>query len=153
MKGLLHRLLSLISTPAWAAPVNEQVGIVQMESPHDVSTTIDKLTAAIESKGMNVFGRVNHTANADNVGLSLRPTELLIFGNPKLGTPLMISAQTVALDLPQKMLAFQDESGKVFLCWDDPQYLKSRHGIIGCDETLQTISGALSNLAKAATSD
>ena len=97
---------------------------MQVESPHDVATTIDKLEAVLESKGMNVFGRVDHAANAEKVGLSLRPTQLLLFGNPNLGTPLMVSAQSAAMDLPQKMLAFQDESGNVFLSWDDPQYLK-----------------------------
>jgi uncharacterized protein (DUF302 family) len=126
---------------------------MQIESSHDVATTIDKLAAVLESKGMNVFGRVDHAANAEKVGLSLRPTQVLIFGNPMLGTPLMVAAQSAAMDLPQKMLAFQDESGKVFLSWDDPHELKSRHGIEGCDEILQKISGALANFAKAATSD
>ena len=112
---------------------------MQVESPHDVATTIDKLEAVLESKGMNVFGRVDHAANAEKVGLSLRPTQLLLFGNPNLGTPLMVSAQSAAMDLPQKMLAFQDESGNVFLSWDDPQYLKERHGIEGCDEILTKI--------------
>jgi uncharacterized protein (DUF302 family) len=125
---------------------------MQVESPHDVATTIDKLEAVLESKGMNVFGRVDHAANAEKVGLSLRPTQLLLFGNPNLGTPLMVSAQSAAMDLPQKMLAFQDESGNVFLSWDDPQYLKERHGIEGCDEILTKISAALANFAKAATS-
>ena len=128
-----------------------QEGVVSVQSPHDVSTTIDKLTAVLESKGMNVFGRVNHSQNAKNVDLELRPTELLIFGNPKAGTPLMNCAQSVALDLPQKMLAWQDEAGNVYLGWNDPMYLKDRHGIEGCDEVLGNVSDALANFAKAAT--
>ncbi|MFK7861987.1 MAG: DUF302 domain-containing protein [Granulosicoccus sp.] len=130
-----------------------QDGVLSVESPHDVATTIDKLSAALESKGMTVFGRVNHAQNAEKVELGLRPTEVLIFGNPKIGTPLMNCAQSVALDLPQKMLAWQDEAGKTFLGWNDPMYLKSRHGIQGCDEVLEKVSGALANFAKAAISE
>lgn len=153
MKVLLRSLLLLISAPFWISPAVAQDGVMQVESPHDVATTIDKLAAVLESKGMSVFGRVNHAANAEKAGLSLLPTELLIFGNPKIGTPLMNCAQSVALDLPQKMLAFQDESGKIYLSWNDPQYLKTRHAIEGCDEVLQKVSGALANFAKAATSE
>ena len=86
-------------------------------------------------------------------GLSLRPTELLIFGNPKIGTPLMNCAQSVAIDLPQKMLAWQDEAGTTYLGWNDPGYLQNRHAIEGCDEILQTVTGALANFAKAATTE
>ena len=128
-----------------------QEGVISVQSPHDVATTIDKLTAVLESKGMSIFGRVNHAKNAQNVELALRPTELLIFGNPKIGTPLMNCAQSVALDLPQKMLAWQDEAGNVYLGWNDPMHLKTRHGIEGCDKVLDTVSGALANFAKAAT--
>lgn len=130
-----------------------QQGMASVESPFDVATTIDKLTAALESKGMSVFGRVNHAANAQKADMSLRPTELLIFGNPRIGTPLMNCAQSVALDLPQKMLAWEDEDGKTRLAWNDPMHLKTRHGIEGCDDVLKKVSGALSNFAKAATSE
>lgn len=153
MKVLLRSLLLLISASFVVAPALAQDGVKQVESPHDVAATIDKLAAVLESKGMSVFGRVNHAANAEKAGLSLRPTELLIFGNPKIGTPLMNCAQSVALDLPQKMLAWQDESGKVYLSWNDPQYLQTRHEIEGCDEILKKVSGALANFAQAATSD
>jgi len=151
MKIMIRNVLLLISIPFFFSPAIADEGVMQVESPHDVATTIDKLAAVLESKGMSVFGRVNHAENAEKAGLSLRPTELLIFGNPKIGTPLMNCAQSVALDLPQKMLAWQDEAGKVYLSWNDPQYLKSRHGIEGCDEVLQKVSGALTNFAKAAT--
>ena len=133
--------------------VAAQEGVNRVESPFDVATTIDKLSAVLESKGMSIFGRVNHSANAEKAGLSLRPTELLIFGNPKIGTPLMNCAQSVALDLPQKMLAWQDESGKTYLGWNDPLHLQTRHGIEGCDEVLKKVSGALSNFAKTATTE
>ncbi|MFK7856124.1 MAG: DUF302 domain-containing protein [Granulosicoccus sp.] len=146
---LLVGVLALLSIQT----VSAQEGVKSVESPFDVATTIDKLSAVLESKGMSVFGRVNHAGNAEKAGLSLRPTELLIFGNPKIGTPLMNCAQSVALDLPQKMLAWQDESGKTYLGWNDPMHLQARHAIEGCDEVLQKVSGALANFAKAATTE
>ncbi len=150
---VLGPVLAAVITLLPVHGVFAQDGVISVESPHDVATTIDKLAAALESKGMTVFGRVNHAQNAKNAELDLRPTEVLIFGNPKIGTPLMNCAQSVALDLPQKMLAWQDESGKTYLGWNDPMYLQVRHGIEGCDEVLQKVSGALANFAKAATSE
>ncbi|NND89997.1 MAG: DUF302 domain-containing protein [Granulosicoccus sp.] len=149
MRAVILGLLTLFTVQIVAA----QDGLSQIESPFDVSTTLDKLTAALESKGMTIMARVNHSRNAENAGLTLRPTELLIFGNPAIGTPLMNCAQTTAIDLPQKMLAWQDESGKTYLGWNDPQYLKSRHGMQGCDEVLDKVSGALANFARAATTE
>lgn len=149
MKSLVFAMVTLFSINHAVA----QDGLLSVESPFDVTTTIDRLSAALESKGMTVFGRVNHAQNAENADLSLRPTQVLIFGNPKIGTPLMNCAQSVALDLPQKMLAWQDEAGKTYLGWNDPMYLKTRHGIEGCDEVLQKVGGALANFAKAATSE
>ena len=149
MRALLLGLLTLFSVQVATA----QDGVSSVESPFDVQTTLDKLTAALESKGMTIFGRIDHTANAEKAGLSLRTTQVLLFGNPKLGTPLMNCAQSVALDLPQKMLAWEDEAGKTHLGWNDPAYLKARHSIEGCDEVLQKVSGALANFAKAATTE
>lgn len=149
IRVLIVGLVALLSVQTVAA----QEGVISVESPYDVATTIDKLTAVLESKGMSVFGRVNHSGNAEKVDLTLRPTEVLIFGNPKIGTPLMKCAQSVALDLPQKMLAWQDEAGKTHLGWNDPLYLQARHAIEGCDEVLKKVSGALANFAKAATSE
>lgn len=149
MKAVALGFVALLSMQNVAA----QEGLQSIESPFDVATTIDKLVAALESKGMSVFGRVNHSDNAANADLKLRPTEVLIFGNPKIGTPLMLCAQSIAIDLPQKMLAWQDESGKTYLGWNDPAHLKNRHQIEGCDEVLGKVSGALANFAKAATSE
>ncbi|MFK7993513.1 MAG: DUF302 domain-containing protein [Granulosicoccus sp.] len=149
MKAILFAVVALFSIQSAMA----QEGLETVESPHDVATTIDNLTSVLEAKGMTVFGRVNHAQNAEKAGLSLRPTEVLIFGNPKIGTPLMNCAQSVALDLPQKMIAWQDEAGATYLGWNDPMYLKNRHGIEGCDEVLQKVGGALANFAKAATSE
>ena len=153
MKKVIVRSVLLLSALFGSATVAAQDGMIKLQSPHDVATTIDKLSTVLESKGMSIFGRVNHAANAEKADLSLRPTEVLIFGNPKIGTPLMICAQSVAIDLPQKMLAWQDESGTTWLAYNDPMHLKARHGIEGCDEVLAKVSGALSNFAKAAVSE
>ena len=150
---LMRALISGFVLMFVASAAVAQEGVASVESPFDVATTIDKLATVLESKGMSIFGRVNHAANAEKAGLSLRPTELLIFGNPKIGTPLMNCAQSVALDLPQKMLAWEAEDGTTRLGWNDPMHLKARHAIEGCDEVLEKVSGALSNFAKAATSE
>lgn len=149
MKGVIFAIVALLSLQSAFA----QDGVISIESPHDVATTMDKLTAALESKGMTVFGRIDHAQNAQGADLTLRPTQILIFGNPKIGTPLMNCAQSVALDLPQKMLAWEDESGQTYLGYNDPMHLKARHGIEGCDEVLGKVSTALGNFAKAATSE
>ena len=152
---MLNRLLTSISLIIAAAvlPVNSAIaadGLVTVKSSHDVATTVEKLVAVLESKGMNVFGQVNHSAGAKKAGLELRPTELVLFGNPKVGTPLMQCSQSIAIDLPQKMLAWEDESGRVWLGYNDPMYLKSRHATEGCDEVFKKVTGALANFAAAA---
>ncbi len=126
-------------------------GMVVVKSPHSVAVTVDKLVAVLESKGMNIFARINHAEGAQKAGMDLRPTELLVFGNPKVGTPLMLCSQSFAIDLPQKMLAWQGEDGTVHLGYNDPMHLKGRHKTEGCDEVLGKVSGALGNFAAAAT--
>lgn len=125
-------------------------GMVVSQSEHSVSDTADQLVSALESKGMTVFKRVDHSEGAKGAGLELRPTEVVIFGNPKVGTPLMQCSQSVAIDLPQKMLIWQDEAGDVWLAYNDPGYLAERHNIEGCDEVLAKVSTALENFAAAA---
>ncbi len=127
-------------------------GMVNMKSAYDVTTTSDRLESALIKKGMTVFTRISHTDGAMNVGMQLRPTELIIFGNPKVGTPLIQCNQSAAIDLPQKALVWQDESGQVWLSYNDPAYLVVRHNITGCTEALKKISGALAKFAKGATS-
>ena len=100
---------------------------------------------------MTIFKRVNHTAGADKVGLQLRSTELLIFGNPKVGTPLMQCSQTAALDLPQKALAYKDETGQVWLAYNDPAYMAKRHNIKDCDAAVQKVTNALAKFTSVAT--
>lgn len=125
-------------------------GLITIQSHHSVANTADKFIEVAESKGLKVFARINHSANAAKNGMTLRPTELVLFGNPKIGTPLMNCAQSVAIDLPQKMLITEDAKGDVWLSYNDPSYLKSRHSIEGCDKVLSKVSGALKNLSTAA---
>jgi uncharacterized protein (DUF302 family) len=138
-----------LSTTAMA----DAQGLVSLKSAHSVSATMDKLEAILKEKGMNVFARINHSEGAKKAEMELRPTELLIFGNPKVGTPLMLCSQTVAIDLPQKALAWEDASGQVWLSYNDPEYLNQRHGLGDCAEGLKKVSGALNNLATAATAE
>jgi uncharacterized protein (DUF302 family) len=126
-------------------------GLVSVKSSHDVKTTADRLESTLQQKGMTVFIRIDHAQAAQKIGRELRPAELIIFGNPKVGTPLMECRQSVAIDLPQKALIWQDEQGQVWLSYNDPNYLVERHGITGCDEAVKKIEGALANFAKAAT--
>jgi uncharacterized protein (DUF302 family) len=125
--------------------------IISMQSSHDVKATADRLENTLRAKGMTVFIRINHAQGAQNVGKKLRPTELIIFGNPKVGTPLMQCSQSVAIDLPQKALIWENEAGQVWLSYNDPKYLAKRHGIKGCVEVIKQIQNALSNFAKQAT--
>lgn len=126
-------------------------GLVSIESTHSVSETIDRLEAILKEKGMGIFGRVDHAANAEKVDLKMPNTQLLVFGNPKVGTRLMLASPRIALDLPMKMLAAEDASGKVHLSWIDPMHQKSFHSVKGCDEVFETLSTALENIASAAT--
>jgi uncharacterized protein (DUF302 family) len=140
--GLLFFFVSL-------APADN--GFISLISTHDVKSTADRLEKALSEKGMTVFIRINHAEGAQNVGEKLRPTELLIFGNPKVGTPLIQCSQTVAIDLPQKALVWQDEVGQVWLSYNDPAYLARRHGITECDDVLKKVEKALRNFAHTAT--
>jgi len=113
---------------------------------------MDRLEAEVKTQGMTVFARIDHAAGAAEAGLSLQPTELLIFGSPKGGTPLMQSAQTIGIDLPLKALVWQDASDNTWLSYNDPSWLVKRHGL-GADvqAAVNGIAGALSSLARTAT--
>lgn len=128
-------------------------GLIMVKSHHSVAATADKLEAALSNNGMKIMNRINHAAGAESVNMELRSTEVVIFGNPKAGTPLMQCSQTVAVDLPQKALIWEDENGQVWLGYNDPQYLKTRHAIEGCDPVLAKVGAALENFARAATAD
>ncbi len=126
-------------------------GVVTLPSQNTVKETADKLENLLKSKGMTVFIRVDHAKGAEKVGKKLRPTELVIFGNPKVGTPLMQCGQTMGLDLPQKVLIWQDQRGKVWLSYNDPDHLAEHHDLKGCETALKKVKGALNKFATAAT--
>ena len=125
-------------------------GLTTVESPFGPKETIDRLEAEIRAKGMTVFARIDHAAGAAAAGLPLRPTELLIFGNAKGGTPLMQSNQTIGIDLPLKALVWQDGSGKTWLSYNDPGWLAKRHGH-QVDAAVSAMAGALDAVARAST--
>ena len=126
-------------------------GLTTIASRHGVKATIDRLEAAVKGKGLTVFARIDHAAGAAAVGMPLRPTELLIFGNARGGTPLMQAQQTVGIDLPLKALAFEDAAGKTWLTYNEPAWLAARHGLSGPDATAaQALAGALAALTKVA---
>ena len=130
--------------------VDGKKGLVTLQSNHSVKDTADKLVSIIESKGMKVFARVDHQKNAQGVDLTLRPTQVIMFGNPTAGTPLMNCEQSVAIDLPQKILISEDTDKKVWLSYNHPEYLKTRHNIKGCDTEIANIAKALNSVSKAA---
>ena len=143
--------ITLISIFLFVSVGYSESSIISMKSSHDVKTTADRLENTLRTKGMTVFIRINHAEGAQNVGKKLRPTELIIFGNPKVGTPLMQCSQSVAIDLPQKALIWENEAGQVWLSYNNPEYLAKRHDIKGCVEVIKQIKNALSNFAKTAT--
>jgi uncharacterized protein (DUF302 family) len=126
-------------------------GLITLPSSHSAAETLARLEAILKEKGTHVFARVDHAAGAREAGLSLRPTTVLLFGNPQAGTPLMQSRQTIGIDLPLKALVWEDEAGQVWLSYNDPRYLAERHGVRVRPETIQAMSGALEALARAAT--
>lgn len=125
-------------------------GLIKYESQYSVKETADRFENILKSKGLTLFARVNHQKNAQDVNLDLRATEVIIFGNPKVGTPLMQCTQDVAIDLPQKVMVSEDENKKVWLTYNNPNYLMQRHDIQGCDEVISKISDVLTKLSNAA---
>jgi uncharacterized protein (DUF302 family) len=120
-------------------------------SKYPVKETLDRLTAALKDKGISPVARVDHAAAAKAAGLELKPTEVLLFGNPKLGTPLMQANRHVAIDLPMKVLVWEDDAGKVWIGYTTPETLKARYRIDGKDDVLRTMAGALEAFSSAAT--
>ncbi len=146
MRIILLAAVSLL----FLVPAQAGAPMVVKQSPYSVSETLDRLTTIMQKKGLTIFARVNHGAGAKSAGLDLKPTELLIFGNPKLGTPLMQAKREIGVDLPLKALAWRDDAGKVWLGYTKPDTLKARHGISGRDEVFKKMTGALDKLTSAA---
>ena len=124
-------------------------GLVVTKSPHSAQDTMNRLETKVKERGLSVFARIDHAAGAVKAGKSLRPTELLIFGNPQGGTPLMECAQTAGIDLPLKALVWQDEAAQVWLGYNDPAFLAQRHGVPACP-VVENLRKALAALAEAA---
>jgi uncharacterized protein (DUF302 family) len=137
--------LALAPAAALAADV-----LTIVESKFSVRKTADRLAAAIEGKGMKVAARIDHAAGAKSAGLEMPPAEVLMFGNPKLGTPLMMANPQIAIELPMKMVVWQDQAGKVQLGYTAPDALKERYAITDKDEAFTAMAGALAAFAKQA---
>ena len=137
--------LLLTASAAFAGPMTK-------DSPHSVSDTLDRLSAAIEGAGATVFARIDHAKGAEMIGENLRPTSVLIFGNPKMGTPVMMAEQTAGIDLPLRVLAYEDEGGQTKLLWHDPADLAAAYGLPADHPVLAAMTGALGKLTDAAVS-
>jgi uncharacterized protein (DUF302 family) len=126
---------------------SNQNGMVHVPSPYSVAETLTKLEAVVEARGLKVFALVDHSGEAEKAGLAMPPTKLLIFGSPKGGTPVMIAAPTVAIDLPLKALVWEDADGKTWVSYNDPAYLQQRHRIP--DDLVKNISAVGALIEKA----
>lgn len=125
-------------------------GMVDVKSSFGVKETGDRLESVLKEKGMTIFNRIKHSEAAKKVGIELRETELIIFGNPKVGSPLMRCQQSVAIDLPQKALIWKDSEGKTWISYNNPRYLIKRHNISNCEEVISKIEKALAGITKTA---
>ena len=142
----IARLLAIPLLLSIALPGVAADGLIALKSVHAPKATMDRLEGLVKKRGLNVFARIDHAAGAAKVGKSLRPTELLIFGNPQGGTPFMECSQSVGIDLPLKALVWQDEAGQVWLGYNDPAYLAARHGASACP-AVENLKKALAGLA------
>lgn len=122
-------------------------GIVDIPSSHSVEETVEKLKGILQAKGVALFALVDHSGEAEKAGMKMPPTKLLIFGNPKAGTPLMLAAPSIAIDLPLKILVWEDAARKVWISYNSPEYLRERHGLP--ENLLQNIA-VVDGLARAA---
>ena len=145
----LSHLLAAAVLSMFVSIASAADGLVALKSPHSVKVTIDRLEGLVKQRGLTVFARIDHAAGAAKIGKSLRPTELLIFGNPQGGTPFIECAQSVGIDLPLKALAWEDSSAQVWLGYNDPAFLAQRHAVAQCP-VIDTLRKALAPLMDAA---
>ncbi len=148
-KTILLALLLPLLTPG--PVIAQEDGFHKISSPHPVTTTVAKLKAVLSDKGMNIFATIDHRQGAIEAGLELRPTTLVIFGNPKVGTKLMQCDPRAGLALPLKILIWEDEAGKVWLGYREPPALAGIYGLEACAEVLARMKNAMANFARAAT--
>jgi uncharacterized protein (DUF302 family) len=149
MTGLLKSVLTAASLAATVSHAAE--GVVSLRSPHNAKATIDRFETLARERGLSIFARIDHAAGAAKINKTLRPTELLIFGNPQGGTPLMECQQTAGIDLPLKVLAWEDASGQTWLSYNDVAYIARRHDAAQCP-VVENLKKAVGGLAEAATS-
>ncbi|NJK99686.1 MAG: DUF302 domain-containing protein [Spirulinaceae cyanobacterium RM2_2_10] len=148
--GLGFSLSHVLSPRAAIAQTITTTGLIIKSSPHSVAETERRFIQVLEANGLNVFATVDHAQNAANADLELPPTRVVIFGNPRAGTPLMQCQQRIGIDLPQKLLILQNEQG-VQIVYNDPRYLSERHGLDGCGaQVIENIAGALDGLTEQA---
>ena len=143
LAGLVWVACATFSTLASAAD-----GLIEIKSPHSAKDTMNKLEEIVKQRGLNVFARIDHSAGAARIGKTLRATELLIFGNPQGGTPLMECAQTAGIDLPLKALVWEDAGSQVWVGYNDPAFLAQRHGAAACP-VVENLRKALAGIAEA----
>lgn len=146
-------ILGLFISSMLSLSAAAETGIITVASNHSVQTTLDRLTEIMTSKGITIFARVDHEAGAKKIGTEMAPTQLLLFGNPKLGTPLMMSSRTIGIDLPLKALAWRDDDGKVWVSYNDPAFLKARHEMSDRDPVFEKMAGVLKGLIGKAVSE
>lgn len=142
--SLLSIILAVMIPPSSAQDIE---GMIRVESNYSVETTLDRLEQILSENGLTLFTRINFSRDAQTSGLTMHDAELLVFGNPKVGTPIIVESPTIAIDLPLKALAWEDSTGTVFLAWNDPAYLAHRHGV--GDDLVATFSGIRNLLMKA----
>jgi uncharacterized protein (DUF302 family) len=126
-------------------------GMTSIQSSFGPKKTMDRLEAEIRAQGMTVFARIDHSAGASEVGLTLAPTELIIFGNARAGTPLMQASQTAGIDLPLKALVWQDTAGKTWLSYNEPGWIVQRHSVANAEQVVSKMAAALSAISRAVT--
>jgi uncharacterized protein (DUF302 family) len=141
--------IAAVAAFALASIASAQDGLIAVKSPMKTKATMDKFEAIVKEKGMNVFARVDHAAGAMKVNKTLRPTEVLIFGNPQGGTPFMECAQSVGIDLPLKALVWEDKDGQTWIGYNDPKYLAARHKT-ECAGVVENMGKAMNAFVQAA---
>ena len=144
----MRAIVIAVAAMMWASAGNAEM--IVKTSPHDVSTTMDRLVAAVEKAGAKVFARVDHAAGAESIGAELAPTQMLMFGNPKIGTPVMAANPAAGIDLPIRVVVFTGADGSAMIGYHPPSRLSADHGVPEDLEALKRMSGALDNLTNAA---
>lgn len=150
VKAALAAMLVLATGTVLADSVLAASSLIEKQSPYSVKQTLDRFEAVLNKKGITIFARINHAAGAEKIGQKLLPTELLIFGSPKMGTPLMTASRRIGIDLPLKLLAWRAADGEVRIAYNDPARLKARHQVEGRDKVFGKMAAVLNALTDAA---